>query len=238
MHRFILFLLVISSTVQAQKAVVSERDWVMSVLSDQDALDTLVEKALTNSYWLKSYEGELAQQYENVKQEKNKWLSTFRFGINFFSINTTVNEQNQSVTTAGLFPTVGLNLTVDPEKFINRGSYVREAQYNVTRAENQLLHQRKQIRTEITRLFYQYLEALGIQELREAANQTQKEQCVLVEERFKKGEETMETVLLNQNALLLTEEAVLKSKIAAQKWRAEINLFIEATEGRSVKTKR
>jgi outer membrane protein TolC len=207
-----------------------ERETIEILLSDASHLDSLVNNALKNSYYVKSFEGELAQQYENVTQEKNKWLSTFRVGINFFSVNTTVNSQDQAVTTAGFMPNFGITLGIDPEKFINRSSYIREAQYNIVRSENQLKHQRRQIRDEILRLYYQYLEALGIMELRDEANETQKEHCTVIEEKFKKGEAAVEEVLLNQSAYVLTKEALFKTQISVRKLKQEILLFTSDTE--------
>lgn len=205
--------------------------WVQSVLQDEALLDSLVTLAWQNSYWIKGFEAELGQQHENVRQEKNRWVSSFRMGVNFFSVNTQVNANNESVTTAGLFPQLGLTLSIDPERFISRSSYIREARLQVVRAENQVLHQRRQLRLEIVQLFYQYLETLGILELREQSQQTQQEQCALLEEKFKRGEVQLEAVLLNQNALALAHEAVLRAEVQAQRIRQEINLLIQPTEG-------
>jgi len=210
--------------------VAAERKLIEDILQNEVQLDSMVSLALQNSYWIKGFEAELAQQHENVIQEKNRWVSSFRMGINFFSVNTQVNSNNESVTTAGLFPQLGLTLSIDPERFISRSSYIREAKYNVTRTENQVQHQRRQIRLEIVQLFYQYIETLGILELRQTAQQTQQEQCTLIEEKFKRGEEQMEAVLLNQNALLLTSEAVIKAQLQIRKLKQEINILTSATE--------
>ncbi len=208
----------------------TEKESVEMLLDSEATLDSLTDNAIKNSYLLKSFEGELSQEYENVKQEKNKWLSTFRLGVNFFSLNTSVNAQDQSVTTAGVLPNLGLTLGIDPEKFINRQSYIREAKYNVIQAENQLKNQRRQTRDEIIRFYYLYLEALGIVELRDAANQMQIERCVIMEERFRKGEAQMDEVLQHQSAYVLTQEALLKARIAARKIKKEIELFTSDTE--------
>lgn len=215
---------------QATIDVAAERKLIEDILQNEEHLDSLVNRALQNSYWIKGFEAELAQQHENVKQEKNRWVSTFRMGVNFFSINTQVNSNNESVTTAGLLPQLGLTLSIDPERFISRSSYIREAKYNVTRAENQVQHQHRQIRLEIVQLFYQYMETLGILELRQIAQQTQQEQCTLIEAKFKRGEEQMEAVLLNQNALLMTSEAVIKAQLQIRKLKQEINILTSANE--------
>ncbi len=235
MRLFIFTCLLFPFAVAAQQDVdvAKEIEIVEVLLSTEAAIDSLVDLALLNSYYLKSFDAELAQQYENVKQEKNKWLSTFRMGINFFSLNTSVDGQNQSVTTAGLLPNLGITLGIDPEKFINRRSYIREAEYNIVRAENSLKNQRKAVRTQVVDIFYAYLEALGIAQLRESANQTQSEQVTLVTERFRKGEADMEEVLLTQNGMNLTQEAVLKAELSVRKIRRQIAIMISDTEGAS-----
>ncbi|WOK04285.1 TolC family protein [Imperialibacter roseus] len=235
MRLFIFICLLSPMTVFARQEidVAKEIELVEVLLSNEAAIDSLVELALVNSYYLKSFDSELAQQYENVKQEKNKWLSTFRMGINFFSLNTSLDGQNQSVTTAGLLPNLGITLGIDPEKFINRRSYIREAEYNIVRAENSLKNQRKAVRTQVVDIFYTYLEALGIAQLRISANQTQSEQVTLVTERFRKGEAGMEEVLLTQNGMNLTQEAVLKAELSVRKIRRQISIMISDTEAAS-----
>ena len=207
-----------------------EKKLIESLLTNEAQLDSLVARALQNSYWIQGFEAELAQQHENVLQEKKRWVSSFRMGVNFFSLNTQVNSNNESVTTAGILPQLGLTLSIDPERFISRSSYIREAKLQVTRAHNQVLHQRRQLRVEIVQLFYHYLETLGLLELRLQAQQTQQEQCTLIEAKFKKGEEQLEAVLLNQNALVLTNEAVLKAQLQVRKLKREIELLTTATE--------
>ncbi|MFY8037031.1 MAG: TolC family protein [Cyclobacteriaceae bacterium] len=231
MRLIVLFLLPVLCVGQPidPTSVHAERQRIEAILANESALDSLTENAIKNSYYLKSFEGELAQQYENVIQEKNKWLSTFRLGVNFLSVTTTT-VNSESVTTAGVLPNIGFTLGLDPEKFINRRSYIREAKQNIVRAENQLKHQRRQVRDEILRLFYQYLETLGILDLRQEANQTQQEHCQVIEEKFKRGEARMEEVLLNQSALVLTQESLMKAQLAARKLQQQIRLMTGDSE--------
>jgi outer membrane protein TolC len=229
-----LMILSISISLHAQNEnlnpVKQEMQAIELLLLNETALDSLTNLALDNSYYVHGFEAELGQQYENVRQEKNKWYSTFRLGVNFFSLATSVNNQDQSVTRAGILPNLGLSLSIDPEKFINRGSYVREAQLNVTRAESQVNHQKKMLRKEIVGLYYQYLEVLGIILLREEAKQYQQQQVTLLEERFKKGEARLEDLLNNQGALALASEALLRSQLAAKKMKQEMIVITSDTE--------
>ena len=200
------------------------------MLSNESAIDSLVGLAIANSYAINGYKAEVLQQHENVRQERTRWLSTFRLGINFFSMTTSVNSLDQSITRVGVLPNLGFNLTVDPEKFINRSSYIREAQQNVVRAESQVSNQRKMLRTEIVGLFYTYLESLGILELRMSASQNMAEQCLLIEEKFKKGEGRMEDLLNSQNGLVLARESLLKAQLNVRRIRREINILISDSE--------
>jgi outer membrane protein TolC len=101
---------------------------------------------------------------------------------------------------------------------------------NVTRAESQVNHQRRMLRAEIINLYFQYIEALGIIELREAANQNQLEQYRLVEERFKKGESRLEDLLSTQAAVALASEALLKAQLSARKVKHQISLITTDSE--------
>ncbi len=231
MRKIILLVLFASSRGVAQDlALPDNRQSIEILLSNESAIDSLVNLAITNSYAINGYKAELLQQHENVRQERTRWLSTFRLGINFFSMTTSVNSLDQSITRVGVLPNLGFNLTVDPEKFINRSSYIREAQQNVVRAESQVRNQRKMLRTEIIGLFYTYLESLGILELRTSASQNMAEQCLLIEEKFKKGEGRMEDLLNTQNALVLAKESLLKAQLNVRKLRKEINILISDSE--------
>jgi outer membrane protein TolC len=233
-HVLILMFSSVSISLQAQtestNPVKQEIQAIELLLLNETALDSLTNLALDNSYYIHGFEAELGQQYENVREEKNKWYSTFRLGINFFSLSTSVNNQDQSVTRAGVLPNLGVSLSIDPEKFINRGSYIRKAQLNVTRAESQVHHQQKMLRKEIIGLYYQYLEALGIILLREEAKQYHQQQVTLLEERFKKGEGRLEDLLNNQGALALASEALLRAQLAVRKIKQEIIVITSDTE--------
>lgn len=217
------------SQLNSPDAISSEKLRIEALLANEQALDSLTENAIKNSYYVKSFEGELAQQYENVIQEKNKWLNTFRFGVNFLSIATT-NVNNESVTTAGVLPNIGFTLSLDPEKFINRRSYIREAKQSIVRFENKVKHERRLVRDEILRLFYQYLEALGVMELRQDANQTQQQYCTVIEEKFKRGEARMEEVLLHQSSLVLTQESLMKAQLSVRKLLHQIQIITGDSE--------
>lgn len=215
----------------AQESVLpDDRQSIEILLSNESAIDSLVGLAIANSYAINGYKAEVLQQHENVRQERTRWLSTFRLGINFFSMTTSVNSLDQSITRVGVLPNLGFNLTVDPEKFINRSSYIREAQQNVVRAESQVSNQRKMLRREIVGLFYTYLESLGILELRMSASQNMAEQCLLIEEKFKKGEGRMEDLLNSQNGLVLARESLLKAQLNVRRIRREINILISDSE--------
>ena len=199
---------------------------IESILNNEVIIDSLVAVAIRESYLLKSYDAERLQQEENVLQEKRKWLSSLRFGVNFFNVNTTIDENNNSVTSAGLLPNLGLTIGIDPEKIINRKSYVREAQYDVKRAENRIETTKREIKGLIIDLYYKYLEALKIVEIRQNSYETQLQQVTLLEEKFKNGQSRLDELLNVQSALNLSEESVMKARLSAEKLLKQIELFI------------
>ena len=206
--------------------VKEEIENIESILNNEVIIDSLVNVSIRESYLLKSYHAEKLQHEENVIQEKRKWLSSLRFGVNFFNVNTTLDENNNSVTTAGLLPNLGLTIGIDPEKIINRKSYVREAQYDVTRAENRIETTKREIKGLIIDLYYKYLEALKIVEIRQNSYETQLQQVTLLEEMFRNGQSKLDELLNVQSALNLSEESVMKARLSAEKLLRQIELFI------------
>lgn len=194
--------------------------------TDARAIDSLFTIAIANSPWIKTYEMDYRRTAEDLKQEKKKWLSTFRLGINFFSLTTTVNGNDQSVTTAGLLPNVGLNLGIDPEKFINRGSYLREANYNLERSGFQLQHQLRGLRDEVTIAYFRNKEAKLIYQLRMEANQTQEATCIVLKEKYRRGEIGINDYLLAENGLILTKEALLKATLELNKIQHQLQTLL------------
>ena len=137
-----------------------------------------------------------------------------------------MHENNNSVTSAGLLPNLGLTIGIDPEKIINRKSYVREAQYDVKRAENRIETTKREIKGLIIDLYYKYLEALKIVEIRQNSYETQLQQVTLLEEKFKNGQSRLDELLNVQSALNLSEESVMKARLSAEKLLKQIELFI------------
>lgn len=224
------FALILRTGLSQDISVTEERNAIEILLANEVALDSIVEQALLNSYSLHGYRAELLQQHENVRQEKNRWLSTFRVGVNFFSLSNTANAQDQTITRVGVLPAMGFSLALDPEKFVNRGSYIREARENVVRAEGVLNQQRKMLRIEIVSLYYQYLENLGIVELRQLSVENQQEMVHFMEAKFKSGEGRLEDLLNGQTSLGQAKESLLRAELAVRKTKEEIKLLTSDSE--------
>jgi outer membrane protein TolC len=203
-----------------------EKQLTEVLLEDDTALDSLVEQMLRHAYGLRAVEAELVQKQIIVGQEKRSWLSTFTMGVSLYSQSTAFDEQNgSSVTTAGVLPNLGVSLSINPEKLINVPSNVKIAQRDVERTENTLREQRRTLKLFIINKYYEYLEALGIMELRLNVHQQQQEQAAQTRLRFERGETDLDAVLLVQNSLASTEEALMRAQMLVMKLKKEITLF-------------
>ncbi len=118
----------------AQGTYQEEKHLVEVLLEDTAALDTLVDKMIRHAYVLKASEAELAQKHEIIAQEKRSWLSTFIMGVSLYNQSTAYDERNgSSVTTAGVLPSLGVSLSINPEKLVNVPSNIRIARHDATR---------------------------------------------------------------------------------------------------------
>jgi outer membrane protein TolC len=205
----------------------SEIEYVKRILTDQEVLDSLIVQAIESSNILKSYEAEIHQNSENVKQQKRKWISSFRVGLNLYSSATTLDENNNSVTTQGILPNTGLTLSIDPEKFVNRRSYIRYAEHEKERAQQRYLDQKKQVEAWIVNQYYQYLNSLESIVIRTGMLDVRRQNYVLIETEFKQGKIDYSTLMVAQNNVYLAEEALIQVQIDARKKKREIDVFLK-----------
>ena len=210
----------------AQENYQEEKHLVEVLLEDTAALDTLVDQMIRYAYVLKASEAELAQKQEIIAQEKRSWLSTFIMGVSLYNQSTAYDERNgSSVTTSGVLPSLGVSLSINPEKLVNMPSNIRIAQHDATRIENTLKEQRRTLKLFIINKYYEYLEALNVLELRINSHERQQQQFAQVQLKFTRGEADFEAVLLAQSGLANTEEALMRTRVLVRKLKQEIALF-------------
>lgn len=208
-----------------------DKQLIEILLNDESALDSIVDQMLTHSYLLKSAQAELVQKQEALSQAKRSWLSTFVIGVNLYSQNTSFDEATQtSVTTAGVLPNLGVALSINPEKLINLRSNARISQQEVIRSENAIKEQRRTLKMFIVGKYYEYLEAINVLEFRYNTYESQRELDTQARQKFERGEATYDEVLLAQNGLINTEEAVIRAKVVVKKLKREIALYTTDSE--------
>lgn len=208
-----------------------DKQLIEILLNDESALDSIVDQMLTNSYTLKSIQAELLQKQEAYTQAKRSWLSTFIIGVNLYNQTTSFDEATQtSVTTAGVLPNIGVALNVNPEKLVNLRSNARVARQDIVRAENTIKEQRRALKIFIIGKYYEYLEATNVLELRYNTYESQREIEIQTRQKFERGETTYDEVLLAQNGLINTEEAVIRAELVVKKLKREITLYTSDSE--------
>jgi len=195
--------------------------WVMRIVDHDEVLDSLVTMAYNSSGLLQAFNQEIGIYEEEILQKKRNWISSLRFGLSIFSANTVVQE-SQSVTTLGVLPNLGLNLSIDPEQFINRSSYLRQAVHKQERAQYQMQEHRQQLKLELLRQYYDYLTLLESVLLKVKTLQTRQQHLDVIEIAFKNGNATYDEVMVVQNQLNLWEEDLMKTRMAILKKKKEL----------------
>ncbi|MEO1021623.1 MAG: TolC family protein [Bacteroidota bacterium] len=176
--------------------------------------DSLAALALLNTPEIDQQNYELAIRDEKIKREKLGWLSSFRMGLQFLSVN---QDFDNDVTRVGVLPTLGVSLQLDFERFFTTPSRIRSARHESqiiklekTRLENVRVNQ-------ITSFYYDYVLLVEQTQVRYTTLQTVKEQGKLIEERFRNGETDLDTYLNSVNSIDNATEAFYETKIAAEK---------------------
>ncbi len=198
---------------------------VVHILQDPDILDSLVAKAVGNSPTLRGFEHDQALYEEEYLQQQRNWVSSFRLGLNIFSMSTVASE-DQSVTTTGVLPNIGVTLSIDPEKFINRKSYMRQARQKYMRSVQQQAAQQQTLKVYIMNQYFEYLELLEGTLMKQHILETRQQQYLTAEVAFKNGNIEYDNLMIIQNGMQLAEQDVMKAHIQSLKKRSEIEIIL------------
>jgi outer membrane protein TolC len=199
---------------------------VTHIIKDPIILDSLVQRVHEHSGLLKAFDEEMEIYDEEIAQKKRNWISSFRVGINIISANTYAGTNDQSVTDVGVLPNLGVTLSVDPEKFVNRKSYVRQAINKKQRSYYLQQDHKQRLKKEILGLYYDYLMMLEGIVLKEQTLNTRRQHLDVLEVEFRGGTATFDLILVVQNLYNLWEAEYSKSRIQALKKRSEIEVIL------------
>lgn len=199
---------------------------VTHIIKDPIILDSLVQRVHEHSGLLKSLDEEILMYDEEILQKKRNWVSSFRVGLNLISADTYAGYNNESVTDVGVLPNLGVTLAIDPEKFVNRKSYVRQATNKRQRIYHIQQDHKQRLKKEILGLYYDYLMMLEGIVLKEHTLNTRKQHLDVLEVEFRGGIATYDELLVVQNQYNLWEAEYSKSRIQALKKRSEIEVLL------------
>ena len=199
---------------------------VTSILHSGKTLDSITSKVIDNSGVLKALNEEMKMYEEEMLQKKRNWVSSFRFGVNLFSANTVAGPEDQSITTLGVLPNVGVTLSVDPEKLVNRNSYVRQAKHKLNRSKYLREDHNQRLKKEIINHYYEYLTLLESILLQENTLNTRKQHLYAVEVAFKNGNLEYSDVMVVENQYNLWLEQVTNTRIQVMRKKQEIQILL------------
>jgi outer membrane protein TolC len=199
---------------------------VTHIIKDPAILDSLVQRVHEHSGLLKAFDEEMEIYDEEIAQKKRNWISSFRVGLNILSANTYAGNNNESITDVGVLPNLGVTLSIDPEKFVNRNSYVRQATNKKQRSYHLQQDHKQRLKQEILGLYYDYLMMLEGIVLKEHTLNTRRQHLDVLEIEFRGGTATYDELLVVQNQYNLWESEYSKSRIQALKKRSEIEVML------------
>lgn len=199
---------------------------ITGIIKNPILLDSLVQRGYDESGLLSAFDEEMSMYDEEIAQKKRNWLSSFRLGINIISANTYSGLNNESVTDVGVLPNLGATIAIDPEKFINRKSYVKQATNKRERSFYLQVDHKQRLKTEILGLHYDYLMMLEGILLKEQTLNTRKQLMQLIEVQFRGGTSTYDELLIVQNQYNLWEDEYSKARYQALKKRSEIEVML------------
>ncbi|WP_258098208.1 TolC family protein [Marinoscillum pacificum] len=217
---------VTSGLVQEESIYQQEILKVSHVINNPELLDSLVQKAYRNSATIKTFDESMELYDEEYLQKKRNWVSSFRLGVNLFSANTSLDQDDQSYTTYGLLPNVGLNLTIDPAQLVNRKSMMRQAENKKSRTFYQQEDQKQMLKVRILNLYYEYLAMLESVLIRQHSLDARKQYLRVFEIDFKNGNRTLDELLVIQHQVYLAEESLMKGHVQSMKMKSEIEILL------------
>ncbi|MEQ8469750.1 MAG: TolC family protein [Marinoscillum sp.] len=210
------------TNIQTEKEILD----VTQVLHSEEILDSIVTRVIVSSNLLKAIDQEIMMYDEEILQNKRSWISSFRLGVNVFSANTSLDQTNESVTTYGLLPNVGLNLSIDPEKLVNRKSYMRQSANKREYSRFIKADSRQTLKKDILNHYYDYLSLLETVNIRQLGYETRKQQEEFLNSSFRNGEASYSELLIAENQVHLAKESWMSASINAMKKRSEISVLI------------
>ena len=199
---------------------------VTNIINNHSILDSLVARVHEHSNLLMAFDQEIGMYEEEIIQKKRNWITSFRVGLNIFSAETYSGNNNESITNVGILPNLGVSLSIDPENFVNRKSYVRQATNKQQRSYHLQQDHKQRLKKEILGLYYDYLLMLEGLVLKEQTLNTRKQHLDYMEIEFRGGTVSYDQLLSVQNQYNLWITEFSKSRIQALKKRSEIEVML------------
>ena len=196
------------------------------LVSEKAELDSLIELALTNSHVIKNINEKIKQQKQQLHIEKLSWISGIDVGLQFFSLEQQVGQENDQVIYSGnVLPQVGGSLRLSLHKLATTPQRIKIAREEVNRTEENKLGTMNDIEQWVTLKYYEYVQAKRQAALAKNLLVSQEQSFELIREKFERNEAKLEDFLKVQNALQLTKETIIKHELNIEKFKAELSII-------------
>ncbi len=196
------------------------------LVSEKAELDSLIDLALTNSHVIKNINEKIKQQEQQLYIEKLSWISGIDVGLQFFSLEQQVGQDNeQTIYSGNVLPQVGGSLRLSLHKLATTPQRIKIAREEVKRTEENKLGTMNDIEQWVTLKYYEYVQAKRQAALAKNLLVSQEQSFELIREKFERNEAKLEDFLKVQNALQLTKETIIKHELNIEKFKAELSII-------------
>lgn len=196
------------------------------LVSEKMELDSIVELALSNSHVIKEIDEKIKQQKQQLYMEKLSWASGIDVGLQFFSLEQQVGEDNEQVIYSGnVLPQVGGSLRLSLHKLVTTPQRIKIAREEINRTNESRQNTLNDIERWITLKYYEYVQIKRQLISSEAFLTSQEQAFQLIREKFERNEVKLEDFLKAQNSVQLTKETIIKYKLNIEKFKVELSII-------------
>lgn len=202
--------------------VQAEVNRISRFILSESRLDSIVNKALANSYEIKMAETLVDQDLEQLKISQKNWSNALTVGVNLFGYNITPSSVDPSatLTEVAVLNNAAVTLLISPYNLLTMNNRTKTVKKRLEMDYHALENTRRKVKMAITNKFLDYQKSLEAYILAENSVMLADEVKHLSDEFFKQGRlspqeynEVLQTVSANQRALLDAETTVMKYKL-------------------------
>ncbi len=206
--------------------IIYQPTYAQLLVSEKIELDSIIELALNNSHVIKEIDEKIKQQKQQLYIEKLSWASGIDVGLQFFSLEQQLGQDNEQVVyTGNVLPQVGGSLRLSLHKLVTTPQRIKIAREEINRTDESRQNSLNDIERWVTLKYYEYIQAKRQVISSKAFLSSQEQAYQLIKEKFERNEAKLEDFLKVQNAVQLTKENIIKYELNMEKFKVELSII-------------